>query len=90
MNNSITVALITTGPPTVAALLAYLNARAVRRNGFAHQLAELTAASRRNEATLGRLERAISQLREQVSELRERVANIEGRLINRLPRRMTP
>ncbi len=87
MNTSITIAL-TAGPPTGAALLAYLNARAVRHNGFAQQLAELTTASRRTEATLARVERAIGELREQVGELRERVANLEGRLSNRLPRRV--
>ncbi|MHB1613720.1 MAG: hypothetical protein ACYCYA_05260 [Actinomycetes bacterium] len=79
MSDAITAAAVGSAAPTIAALLAYANARAARRQteqastaSLAVTVEELDRAVQRTEAGIGRIEVG-------VGDLRERVARLEGR-----------
>lgn len=87
MNDAVIAAVVGSITPTLAAFLAYTNARAARRANQATNLAGLAAtvdslrqAVQRTEAATGRIEHAVTGLR-------ERTARIEG-WIDRDPARV--
>jgi hypothetical protein len=83
MSIEIAVALIAALPPTLAALLAFLQSRSVRR-----QVA--TSGKAPIGAVVERLERRVERLDEKMSGVADRLAHLEGRevLPLRLDRRM--
>jgi hypothetical protein len=85
MTEAVIVATIAAAPPTLAASLAYLNARATRREmststlvELANEVAVLVQEVQRGGSIVNRIESA-------VGEPRERVARIEGILNERVP-----
>jgi hypothetical protein len=83
MSVDIAVALVAAFPPTLAAMLAFLQSRSVRRQ-----------VATRGEAPIGavveRLERTVERLDDDVSGIADRLAHMEGRevLPVRLDRRV--
>ncbi|MGH2682724.1 MAG: hypothetical protein ACRDIX_05775 [Actinomycetota bacterium] len=79
MSIEITVAIIAASPPTLAAILAFLQSRSVRR-----QVA--TSGKAPIGAVVERLERRVERLDEKVSGIADRLAHMEGREV--LPLRL--
>jgi hypothetical protein len=79
MSTEVTVAVIAATPPTLAALLAFLQSRSVGR-----QVA--TGGEAPIGAVVERLERRVERLDEDVSRLVDRLAHMEGREV--LPLRL--
>lgn len=79
MNEAVIVAIIAAAPPTLAAVLAFLTSRSVRRQ-----------VATRGEAPIGlmveRLERKVEGLDRAVAGIADRLAHLEGREV--LPRRL--
>lgn len=79
MSDAVVVALVAAVPPTLAAVLAFLQSRSVRRQ-----------VTTRGEAPIGlmveRLERRVEGLDQAVAGIADRLAHLEGREI--LPRRL--
>lgn len=80
-------------PPTLAALLAFVNARAARRQaegqaraGLATKIDSLGRAAARTEAGLSQLAGAVGKLGEGQAQLGQRVARLEGALSRQVPR----
>lgn len=79
MNVEIAVAVVAACPPTLAAVLAFLQSRSVRRQ-----------VATKGEAPIGavveRLERRVERMDEELSGLVDRLAHLEGREV--LPQRL--
>jgi hypothetical protein len=80
MTEAVTAAAVAAGPPTLAALLAYANARAARREAKHGDTTALVGAVEALGASARRTEAGLSRVEGGVGELRERVARIEGAL----------
>ena len=78
MTTAIVVALIAATPPTLAALLAYLQARATNREQKLDAAAGLKPAVESLAATVNRVEASVGRIDGAVADIRERVARLEG------------
>jgi hypothetical protein len=87
VNDAVLAELVGSIAPTLAALLAYTNARAARRANQRANLAGLGATVDGLRQSVARTEAATSRIETAVTGLRERTARIEG-WIDRDPARV--
>lgn len=78
MRTAVLAAAIAAVPPTVAALLTFLQARATNRRAAEQDAAGVSRALGELQATVGRVEAKVDRVDEGVVDLRERVARLEG------------
>lgn len=78
MKGDVVVAVMAAGPPTVAALLAHLQARAARREAAAERTRGVAHALDVVGADLSRLEATVARIDGGVLDVRERLARLEG------------
>jgi len=93
MSAGVLAAGVASVPPTLAALLAFVNARAARRQadtqaraGLAAKIDSLGGVAARTEAGLGQLTVAVGRLGEGQAQLGQRVARLEGAVSRPVPR----
>lgn len=80
MNDAVLAAAVGSLAPTCAALLAYANVRAARRDNQRNNLAGVTATVESLHQSVQRMELTTGRIETAVGGLRERVARVEGRL----------
>lgn len=80
MTDAVIAAAVGSVAPTAAALLAYANARATRRQSQRDNLGGLAANVDGLGQSVQRLEAATCRIEASVSGLRERLAHVEGRI----------
>ena len=78
MKGAVVVAMVSALPPTVAALLAFVQARAAQRASAAERTAGITQTVEILGGGIARLEVTVGRVDEGVTDLRERVARLEG------------
>lgn len=78
MREAVIVAVVAAWPPTLAALLAFLAARASDRRSAAEGTAATAQSLDHLSAAVGRVEAAVEHVESGVCDLRERVARLEG------------
>lgn len=78
MSRQLAIAAVTAVPPTVAAVLTFIQSRAARRQASRETAAALTGAVDTIATGLERVESAIGRVQDSVVGLRERVATLEG------------
>lgn len=78
MSRQLAIAAVTAVPPTVAAVLTFIQSRATRRQASRETAAAMAGAVDTIATGLERVEAAISRVQDSVVGLRERVATLEG------------
>lgn len=80
VSDAVLAATIGSTAPTLAALLAYVNARAARRTTEANDVTHLNAVVGELDRSVQRIEAATNRVETAVGGLRERLARVEGHL----------
>lgn len=78
MKGAVLVAAIAAGPPTLAAVLAFLASRSSTRQGVHERAAVVTQSLESLHAAVTRVEASVERVETGVTDLRERVARLEG------------
>ncbi|MDQ1437489.1 MAG: hypothetical protein QOK43_1118 [Acidimicrobiaceae bacterium] len=78
MRGAVVVAAIAAVPPTLAAVLTFLQARAANRRTAQQDALGVARALGDLQGTVGRVEASVERIDQGVVELRERVARLEG------------
>jgi hypothetical protein len=78
VRGTVLVAAVAAWPPTLAALLTFLAARASDRRTAAEHAAVTAQSLDHLSAAVGRVEAAVEHVESGVCDLRERVARLEG------------
>ena len=78
MKAAVLVAAIASGPPTLAALLAFFSSRSSLRQGMQERTAVVAQSLENLPAAVARVETTVDRVETGVTELRERVARLEG------------
>ena len=78
MRTAVVAALVAAVPPTVAALLTFLQARATNRRAAEQDAVGVARILGEMGGTIERIEATVERLDDGVTDLRERVARLEG------------
>ena len=78
MASAVEVAAIAAAPPTLAAVLTFLQARAANRRAAEQDALGVARALGDLQGTVSRVEASVQRIDEGVLDLRERVARLEG------------
>jgi phage shock protein A len=78
MTEGVVVAIVAAWPPTVAATLTFLAARAADRRASVERAAATAQSLEALGASVERVEAVVGRVESGVGELRERVARLEG------------
>lgn len=78
MASAVLIAVIAATPPTLAALLTFLQARAANRRAAEQEAIGVARSLGELQGSVSRIDAAVQRIDEGVVDLRERVARLEG------------